>query len=229
MAGNQATAEHWVAEIIDVIRDADYVRSLYRKKLPDLPVYSVDYYIELIGNMMGYDIGVRTAKWESYHIRGGCLHFADNTATILVAEHLDVDPKHGVSWCEQRYITMKELAHLVIDHEGSFVDDCKDFIDDILFDNISLTDFSTDGRYDIFYGKIFAMELLFPWENRENVAHSIKTGVSTYSSIAENYKIPEIELRWFLSDKLHPHLKIVHGIYDSASAAIELGLSQTPG
>ena len=199
MDGRHDNPEEWVTEIFDVIAKADFVRTKYKQNNSDTPFYSVDDYIQIIEELTGYEITVTVEDWESYHIRGGCLNYEGNIAKIAVARHRDEDPVHGVTYCDQRYIAMKEAGQLLIDDDDSYIDNCIEFINDILVNNISITDFRKPGRSDIFYGKIFAMELLFPWEYRAKAKAEIENGEKTSYQVAQEFMIPEKELLWFLN------------------------------
>ncbi|MGD9659978.1 MAG: hypothetical protein AB7U63_01765 [Porticoccaceae bacterium] len=216
------SCDDWFLELIDVVSKADFIRTKYRQVSLDEPVYSVDDYLEIISQITGYELLVTAEKWQSFHIRGGCLNFDNHIAKIPVAEHKEHDADNGVSLCEQRFITIKEAGQLVIDDDDSYIDeDCKGFVEDILFDNEAITDFRKPGRSDIFYGKIFAMELLFPWEYRDKAIKDMDSKSRTSLEIATKFMIPEKELIWFLSDRMHPALEHIHAVYESLVAKME--------
>lgn len=201
--------DDWEVELLGLLSRAKHMRSLYKKVSHDKPPYSVDDYLELIGSYTGYDIDLKPASWDSKGlIRGVCLRSEGNKVSIRVPLFIDEDPVQGATKCEQRYISLKEAAHLVIDEEDAFVENCLALVDAIVFESpyTSVDKLEKDGRSDVFYGKIFAMELLFPAECRDGVKAEIEAGLSTYGA-AQRFMIPEKELIWFLSDNVDPALK----------------------
>jgi hypothetical protein len=201
--------DDWETELIGLLSRAKHMRALYKKVSHDKPPYSVDDYLELIGDYTGYEIDLKPASWESKGlIRGICLPFDGNKVSIRVPLFIDDDAEQGATKCEQRYISLKEAAHLVIDEEDAFVENCLALVEAIVFESpyASVDKLEADGRSDVFYGKIFAMELLFPVEYRGDVKAEIDAGLSTYDA-AQRFMIPEKELIWFLSANVDPALK----------------------
>ena len=205
------THSEWEVDLLDLLARARHLRARYKRQCGDNAPYSIDDYLELISQETGYDIDLKAVSWGSNGlIRGACLPFDGNKAKIRVPLFVDADPENGATLCEQRYITLKEGAHLVVDDEDSYVDDYLALVNTIVFES-SINELKKDGRSDVFYGKIFAMELLFPAELRDDVIAEIAAGLSTFDA-AKRFLIPEKELIWFLSDRVHPGLKHVRKI-----------------
>lgn len=217
MTGTSSFGEEWELEVVRLLLRAKRMRGLYKEKCKDKPPYSVDDYLELISKETGYEIDLKSVNWESSgFIRGICLPFENNVVKIRVPPFSENGRDHGATLCEQRFIALKEASHLVVDEEDAFVDDCLALVDDIVFGSayLSLNDFKKDGRSDVFYGKIFAMELLFPAELRDSVKAEIDSGLSEYDA-AKRFLIPEKELIWILSNNIHPGLSSFRAFADS--------------
>jgi len=201
--------EDWHIEILRLLAYAKHIRDKYNSVCHDDPPYSVDDYLEIIQQFTSTEIDLREMDWGSKgYIRGMCLPFEGNKAVIRVPKFKDDVASGGATECERRYITLKEISHLVVDEEDSYVDDCLALVNTLVFNSsyAVLDELDKDGRSDVFYGKIFAMELLFPAELRDGVIEEISKGLSTYDA-AKRFMIPEKELIWFLSDKIHPALQ----------------------
>lgn len=221
--------DDWEVELLGLLSRAKHIRNLYKKVSHDKPPYSVDDYLEVIGSYTGYNIDLKSVSWDSEGlIRGVCLRSDGHKVSIRVPLFIDDDPEQGATKCEQRYISLKEAAHLVIDEEDAFVENCLALVDAIVFESpyTSVDKLEKDGRSDVFYGKIFAMELLFPVEYRDDVKAEIDAGLSTYEA-AQRFMIPEKELIWFLSDNVDPALKRLRKIEERLESIFLEGI--TPG
>jgi hypothetical protein len=199
-----------VAETIRVIAKAQRVHKRHVSVVGDKPFYSVDELINVIEELTGMNkIAPKTVLWATVQFKG-CLRRYDLNAEIWVGRHKDRDGGK-LSTCEQRYVTVKEASHLLIDDKAFFISSTKGLIEGIVFGG-SLFDLPQDLRSE-FYGEICAMEILFPFKYHEKAISDIGNGALPYD-IAKYYMIPEKELLWILSDKIRPFLKICHAKLD---------------
>ena len=173
-------------------------------------------FIEMISQETGYAINVIEDRWGTYRIRGA-LHRYENVAEIYIACHKDVDVDDGITTCEQRFISLKEAAHILIDEDDSYMVDHKILVDGILFNHSGsikmLASEPKDSRSEI-YAKIVAMELLFPMSERDRCKEALDSGKRPAIDIAMEFKIPEKEVIRVLRDADHDFLKSCHALLD---------------
>lgn len=202
---------------VSVIIETELVREQYSMySLPGLPL-SVDTYVDLIAEWTGYTIGVShipgKGAWRSSAIRGMMHRFNDAKKAHIYAARVKQGPNDhfGVTFCENRFIVMKEACHLLIDSADTYATDAKSLIESLLFKSGPSERNSQNAAFmSEIYAMVAALELLFPWEERAGRLALIESGEKTHYDIANEYKIPERHVFWVLGKQIHENLSGIH-------------------
>lgn len=210
-------------DLITVINEARLVREQYELAAIRSYPLSIDFYLDVISQYSGFKIDLMrplpVTQWESDKIRGW-INRCDGTgeAKIHVARlKADLDDQFGVTFCEQRFIIIKEACHLFLDTEATYTKSAPRLIESLIYNGPqaqSLQNMPEEYQSEVF-AIIAAVELLFPWEDRTVRKERIEAGDLTYLDVAHEYKIPERFVCWVLGDKVHSSLMQVHQSLDN--------------
>lgn len=199
-------------ELIDTIISAELIREQYELYAIKSCPYSIDFYISMISSYTEYKIQLKQAKettqWKSHIIRGK-LHRTDLTklAKIFICrQKKNKGDQNGVTFCEHRFIAVKEASHLLIDDKKTYTKHAESLIENLLFNGPhTISDMPEEYQSEV-HAIICALELLFPWEERTAWKELIDSNRKSYMDAATHFKIPARWVFWVLSDKAHPAL-----------------------
>lgn len=199
---------------IKILIQAAQVREqydLYCLNADEVPK-SVDDYLHVISEYSEHEIFTHDVPWDSKRIRGTMLR-EEGVGNIYFAERIGTDPDHperGITECEQRFIAIKEAAHLVIDDDDSYTELVLKLVDDLVMNTEKSLEKYPESSQSEWWAIVFAMELLFPWEDRQAHLEAVIAGSSTFYDVAKKYMIPERQVIWILSANAHPALQEIH-------------------
>lgn len=203
--------------IIDVINVAITVREHYRVAAPDSYPLSIDFYIEqIIQPYTGYKIEVMESSddtlWTSSNIRGAIHRYDEEKRAVIYVARQRTGPtdRSGVTFCEQRFIVIKEACHLLIDNAETYTTDATALIQQLVFPESETLIDNNEAFQSENYAAVAALELLFPWSDREGKKQQHKAGTMSYFDIANEYKIPERAVAFALMDSTHETLQKHH-------------------
>jgi len=172
---------------------------------------SVDEYLRRIEEYTDFQIELIEVNWRSHQIRGSIHRFdASRTAKIYVAPRREAPGKIGITYCEQRFVAVKEACHLLIDHEDTYTTAIAPLIESLVFPGSREINSLMEPMQSEVFAVVAAMELLFPFEQREEHIEQIAQGKLSYFDVANKFKVPERQVFWILSDMAHPALKKYH-------------------
>jgi len=111
------------------------------------------------------------------------LHRKQDFAHILVKEN-------EMSYCWQRFVACKELAHLLIDSEGSYTHDVPALVRDLVLHDLPLLQDHPAEMTSERLAKIVACEILMPWQCRAIMDKMLEDGRPCID-IAKHFLVPE--------------------------------------
>lgn len=181
---------------------------------------SVDWFLKVIGEYTQFTIHLmRAAKdytWSSSNIRGQLHRYDDKKEAYiyLAREKTGVNDKNGINFCESRLIAVKEACHLLIDTEETYTVNNEAFLRDLLRiasgTGIEEGHVISEDVQSEFLAIYCALELLFPFGERDSWVNRIKSEECSYLDIALYYKIPERYVYGVLQGEIHQRLGSIH-------------------
>ena len=114
---------------------------------------------------------------------------------------------------EQRFVLVKEKSHLLIDTPGSFTKS-PSRLGRGLINGHDFTQGDGNASLSESVAAICAMELLFPWREREPNMRKLRLGETSAPEIAGYYGVPEERIVWILGADNHARLKRIHDDID---------------
>ena len=121
--------------------------------------------------------------------------------------------KGRITYCDQRFVVAKEMAHLLIDTPDSFTKSPSKLVRALVNEH----DFSQgdgDSSVSELVAEVCAMELLFPWQERESFLQKLHDGEMTAWDIADYFKVTEKKITWILGADNHTYLGQIHDDID---------------
>ena len=204
-------------EIFRVIYQADLIRGYYDTYClqGDAAPLSVDDYVNVIKDYSSvpfelFELDAGQKHWKAKQIKGGIARYCDR-AEIYVAAHRPDQPDAGITLCEKRFITLKELSHLLIDDEDSYLDSVTEWVNHMIYGDSPFNGAVESGQSETM-ACLFAMELLFPWQYRESLRKKINdpNDPCTSLEVARKFKVPLTQLVFVLTDAIHNELTKQH-------------------
>lgn len=125
-------------------------------------------------------------------LRGTYLSFGVNV-------HVLIDKNLSPDW--ERYITVKELCHLILTDPEYMTQEPVALLEMMIHEETSPKD--GEAPLDLvsdMWAKYAAYEILFPYVDRAEAKAKLMADEETLFSLAEKYQIPEHVVDWVLSD-----------------------------
>lgn len=163
----------------------------------------------VIGDMYKLTINKEEVSFEADFLRGMLERYENGNVRILIWQGQAIDWK--------RFVTTKELLHLVIDEEEDWSPEGSETIDQLLIESALGTE-DNEGTVDNevqseVLAEIAAIEILYPYEFREADVRALNDETTTYVKLAMYYEIPE----FVVSQALHPqYLQLCQKMWDKA-------------
>jgi Zn-dependent peptidase ImmA (M78 family) len=165
---------------------------------------SIDDLKKVIESKTKYTITVYVVKWEGDGCVKGKLNRYKHNADIFISD------RKMITECEQRFITAKEMSHLVIDSPHTYTDDIEKLVKALVYpDKIVFANYSEQYQSEIL-AEVLAAELLFPWKYRDEVIEQIKSGEKTSMEIAKQFMFPLKKMEWIIELNNHRAISEVH-------------------
>lgn len=133
---------------------------------------------------------IRLVKWARKFIYGRLMRYSSHAVIDINAE---------LNQCWTRFVAVKELCHLLIDDEKSFVVCAVDLVNDLLLKNTAFKGVFGPIRSEQI-AEICACEILMPYTDRKGLSEQLASGNRTAFEIAFQYKMPEV----YVSQLLQP-------------------------
>lgn len=149
-----------------------------------LPI-SLDATKEIIEEQTEYSVLIRSVSFQATHIFARVEKYKDHTATI--------DVRHDLSEQWKRFVTAKELLHLIIDKDEDMSPYGDETLDKLLTDgHIGIVSQNGDKppAQSELIAEVAALELLYPIQNREDDLKAVSSGKITHTKLAIRYGIP---------------------------------------
>lgn len=206
-------------ELYRVILKAKNIRDHYKNQSlsADSPPISIDDYVDVISEYEEIIINRHTldrlgVDWKSKQIKGCLLRYAGSADIYVAPKKTDTQDEHGITYCEERFITVKEASHLVIDGEDSFIDGCIKLVEEIVYPPSMYIDKLSEAVQSEWMAEIFALELLFPFEVRAGFRNRILDADDKLTAwdVADQFKIPLKKVEWILSDGMYDAIFLTH-------------------
>lgn len=161
---------------------------------PDFLPISVDATKEVIEELSGYSVLMRSVSFEAKHVFARVEKYRDMTATVDVRHNLPEDWK--------RFVAAKELLHLIIDKDEDMSPYGDETLDKLVQDGhigiISQNGDRPPAQSELI-AEVAAMELLYPMQNR---ASDLKEKAS-FAKLSLRYGIPLNFIDTVFSDGYH--------------------------
>ena len=150
-----------------------------------LPI-SVDAAKEVIEELSGYSVVMRSVSFEATHIFARVEKYKDKTATI--------DVRHNLSDQWKRFVSSKELLHLIIDKDEDMSPYGDETLDKLVRDGhigvISQNGDKPPAQSELI-AEVAAMELLYPMQNREGDLKLLSDEKTSMRKLSIQYGIPD--------------------------------------
>lgn len=149
-----------------------------------LPI-SIDAAKEVIEEFSGYSVTMRSVTFEGSHVFARVEKYSDKTANI--------DVKHTLDDQWKRFVSAKELLHLIIDKDEDMSPYGDQTLDKLVRDgHIGVISQNGDGppAQSELIAEVAAMELLYPIQNRKADLAEVRNDGLTFSKIAIRYGMP---------------------------------------
>jgi len=152
---------------------------------PHVPIY-IDDMFTAVQEISGYSITMREVNFDAEHTHGRFERYKGNIAKI--------DVRAGLSVAEQRFVTAKELMHLIVDTREDYSpygdQIIEELIDRGLLGKYNLaSDISRPTASDVIT-EMAATEVLFPIQLRSAELSRVQRGETTYAKLATDYDVP---------------------------------------
>ena len=170
-----------------------------------IPV-SLDDLIYIVEEKYEVCISISHVDFEGEHLRG-MLERANERVDIYIRE------SQTYSW--KRFITAKEIGHIVIDEPEDWAIDPVGTIGGVLLHSVlgSSKDDEEDNAPPEVQSErlatVAAAELLFPHELRATARAQLQDGEITMRRLALDFEIPDSVVSWILSDR---YIEIINSV-----------------
>lgn len=144
---------------------------------------------DVISEFTGMTINVHEVPWDAHRFLGTIQRFPRH-AEIYVAERGERGEPYKLTYCEQRFIAVKEMGHLLIDQPDNFAVHAADLLQDVCFPAFAELDKRPRLQSEEI-SVLFALETLFPFQKRKPHLERIKNGQDTALAVATHFRIPE--------------------------------------
>lgn len=177
-----------------------------------IPV-SIDDLTTVISGITEMNVKLYEVDWDSDNTIKGRLNRYKHNADIFVTSV----PK--ITLCEQRFIAIKEMSHLVIDSAHSYTKDIQELIREIVYPNSRFLWDSSEQIQSEVLAEVLAAELLFPWSYRDECISQLESKSITSMDIANRFKFPLKKVEWILNSENHNIISETHEAINSLGAA----------
>jgi Zn-dependent peptidase ImmA (M78 family) len=149
-----------------------------------LPI-SVDAAKEVIEELSGYSVTMRSVSFEAKHVFARVEKYRDKTATV--------DVRHSLSEDWKRFVAAKELLHLIIDKDEDMSPYGDETLDKLVRDGhigiISQNGDKPPAQSELI-AEVAAMELLYPIQNRRGDLEDVRAERSSFAKLSLRYGMP---------------------------------------
>lgn len=149
-----------------------------------LPI-SVDAAKEVIEELSGYKVTMRSVFFEATHVYARVEKYNDKTALV--------DVRHNLSSPWKRFVAAKELLHLIIDKDEDMSPYGDETLDKLVRDGhigiISQNGDKPPAQSELI-AEVAAMELLYPLQNRQADLHDVGADKTSFAKLSLRYAIP---------------------------------------
>lgn len=164
---------------------------------------SMNVLTQVVKRYSGKDIFYKEAKWQSQYIKGRVKVWSDRAEIVIPQDQ---------NRCWKRFVACKELAHVAIDSVGTHTQNIIDLIRSCC-SPVKPSAAAWPIDRDVTSERIAiiaAGELLFPFAERHIERDKILSGSQKYLDIASFYRIPEVYVEYFLSERMMDTLAELH-------------------
>jgi len=188
-------------KLVTAFRKAQQINEEYSRYMLDgsrLPV-SVDDLVELVSDMYKIKINMKLVDFQSEHLRGMIEKIGDTEANIYIKERQQETTK--------RFVTVKELSHVIIDEPEDFNPDGCGTIDGFIeaeqFTIKNGEDFVMPPQYiqGEAIAKAIATEIMFPYEMRDDLHNDVYVKKSrSIMDVCQQFGMPQFAVTRAFSD-----------------------------
>jgi hypothetical protein len=189
-------------EVQRCISKADEITAHYKLNAlaADSPERSVDYLKLSCEAYLGVKITIKVMEIDAEHSPVLGAYFA-----LAEKGHYDVCVVRGLEHAHERFVLCKELFHVILDDPDHYNLDLAAHIEEVTL-AFPIQDSSPGAAVRIeILSEVSAMEFLFPYEERFKELNGPLCG--NYREIADKYKLPQVHIERYLSDKFMEELK----------------------
>jgi len=155
-------------------------------KNPDFLPISIDAAKDVIQELSGYSVTMRSVSFDATHVFARVEKYSNHIATI--------DVRHNLSDQWKRFVSSKELLHLIIDKAEDMSPYGDETLDKLVRDGhigvISQNGDKPPAQSELI-AEVAAMELLYPMQNRHHDLKSLQADETSYRKLSIQYGIPE--------------------------------------
>lgn len=149
-----------------------------------LPI-SVDAAKEVIEELSGYEVTMRSVFFEATHVYARVEKYKDKTALV--------DVRHNLPAPWKRFVAAKELLHLIIDKDEDMSPYGDETLDKLVRDGhigiISQNGDKPPAQSELI-AEVAAMELLYPIQNRQTDLQDVRAEKTSFAKLSLRYAIP---------------------------------------
>jgi hypothetical protein len=193
------------------VRDIqDFIKTYGRAPLStEVSVEDIQWAIE---EKYGLKITLELIDFPGVHIRGMMERYQSGQANVFVRKNQASDVVVNGYW--HRFIAVKEMAHLAIDEKEDWSVDGAETIEDLIDEHeMDRGSPPRDGIQSEVLAEIAAIELLYPWEYRQNDIDSGKTPLE----LSNIHKVPLYVVQRALSAN---HMKRARALWNEITARV---------
>jgi Zn-dependent peptidase ImmA (M78 family) len=164
-----------------------------RKSIDDFK-WIIETYLEETVNIVEIEIPAASSS-----IRGWIVTYEDRYEIVVLDEK---------NFCWKRFVTCKELFHVVLDQELFHNMDMAKQIEEIALDSMDVKPAASFNAFSEALAEIATIEFMFPFADRVAVLENIKDGDEIPAAeLAERYKIPKVWVERVLSPSMMLYFK----------------------
>jgi Zn-dependent peptidase ImmA (M78 family) len=158
----------------------------------DATVRSVDNLHNLCGTFLEKKVLLKFHKqrFSDSSVRGFYVNYPDRFEIVIL---------QGQNKCWTRFVTCKELFHVILDGTESRTIDIEGLIDEFTISFLETEHSATSSAATEILAEVAAMEFLFPYENRAAALEKCNDDPENYMEIARFYSIPRVLVEKYLN------------------------------